>query len=262
MIKFDRFQNGAKKIVTFSYDDGRVFDRRLVDIFNTYGLKATFHLNSGFLHRDTCIDPAEIKTLYAGHEVAAHGKIHASQNMVSTQNIVYDVLEDKRALEELCGYPVRGFSYPNGYCCADYGKVMESLGIEYSRTINSTGKFGLPYNFLMWNPTCHHRDNGVAKATQFVKQVPNATLFYMWGHSYEFDTNNNWEVIEEIAKVISGHDDYWYATNIEIVDYIKAQHNLKMTYDNKVIYNPSAREVWFSLDGQTLSVKGGETLYL
>jgi len=68
--------------------------------------------------------------------------------------------------------------------------------------------------------------------------------------------------MEEIAKVLSGRENYWYATNIEIVDYIKAQRNLKMTYDNKVIYNPSACEVWFSLDGQTMSIKGGETLRL
>ena len=37
------------RAVTFSYDDGQVFDRSLVDIFNEYDLKSTFHLNSGTL---------------------------------------------------------------------------------------------------------------------------------------------------------------------------------------------------------------------
>mgnify|MGYP000249589046 CR=1 FL=1 len=47
-MKFDLFYPQWKdRAVTFSYDDGQIFDRRLVDIFNKYNLKATFHLNSG-----------------------------------------------------------------------------------------------------------------------------------------------------------------------------------------------------------------------
>lgn len=32
-------------------------------------------------------------------------------------------------------------------------------------------------------------------------------LFYVWGHSYEFDVNNNWERIEEFCKMLGGRDD-------------------------------------------------------
>ena len=42
--------NGKNKAVTFSYDDGIEQDKRLVDIFNTYGLKCTFNLNSGIMN--------------------------------------------------------------------------------------------------------------------------------------------------------------------------------------------------------------------
>ena len=41
--------NGKKKAVTFSYDDGVTQDIRLIEIFNRYGLRATFNLNSGLL---------------------------------------------------------------------------------------------------------------------------------------------------------------------------------------------------------------------
>lgn len=41
--------NGKKKAITFSFDDGGTQDFRLVQIFNKYGLKATFNLNSGLL---------------------------------------------------------------------------------------------------------------------------------------------------------------------------------------------------------------------
>ena len=77
-----------------------------------------------------------------------------------------------------------------------------------------------------------------------------------------FDRNNNWELIEEFGKMIGGRDDIWYATNIEICEYIKAQKSLIISVDNKYVYNPSAQEVWFteSDTGKVYSVKTGETL--
>ena len=49
MLNSDRFPNGARKALTMSYDDGKTPDRRLVSIFNKYGIKGTFHLNAGLL---------------------------------------------------------------------------------------------------------------------------------------------------------------------------------------------------------------------
>ena len=37
------------KVITFSYDDCTIQDRRLVDLFNKYGVKATFNVNSELL---------------------------------------------------------------------------------------------------------------------------------------------------------------------------------------------------------------------
>ena len=34
------------KYVTFSFDDGVTQDKRLIELLNKYGLKATFNLNS------------------------------------------------------------------------------------------------------------------------------------------------------------------------------------------------------------------------
>ena len=73
-MKFDLFYPQWKdRAVTFSYDDGQIFDRRLVDIFNKYNLKATFHLNSGTLDTEGIIKTQELKSLYQGHEIACHG---------------------------------------------------------------------------------------------------------------------------------------------------------------------------------------------
>lgn len=58
-------------------------------------------------------------------------------------------------------------------------------------------------------------------------------MFYLRGHGYEFDNDNNWEVIERFAQYAGGRDGIWYATNIEIYDYVKAYKSLQTSYDKK-----------------------------
>ena len=38
MIQFDRYKDGKRYALTFSYDDGVETDRRLVELFNRYHL--------------------------------------------------------------------------------------------------------------------------------------------------------------------------------------------------------------------------------
>ena len=71
------------KSLTFSYDDATVCDRRLVEIFNRYGMKGTFNVSSSFLDRVRYVSSAEISELYAGHEIACHGKNHLRMPDVS-----------------------------------------------------------------------------------------------------------------------------------------------------------------------------------
>ena len=85
-------------------------------------------------------------------------------------------------------------------------------------------------------------------------------LFYLWGHSYEFDNNDNWDVLEKFCETVSGKDDIWYATNIEIYEYANAYNSLVMSADCTRIYNPTLIEVFFSVDNKEYSIKPGETL--
>ena len=42
-------------------------------------------------------------------------------------------------------------------------------------------------------------------------------LFYIWGHSYEFDAWDFWERFEDFCRMISGRDDIFYGTNREVL---------------------------------------------
>ena len=85
-------------------------------------------------------------------------------------------------------------------------------------------------------------------------------LFYVWGHSYEFERAGNWDLIEKFCERAGGHDDIWYATNIEIVDYINAVRSLRVSVKSDKIYNPSAQTVWFMADNEVMKVEPGETI--
>lgn len=261
-ITFGYYPGGKKKALTMSYDDGQIHDRRLVEIFNKYDIKGTFHLNSGKFDVDPYICTSEVYELYKGHEISAHTLNHPYLTLIPDMMIVSEILEDRKRLEALAGYPVRGMSYPFGSYSEDVIKLLPGLGIEYSRTVQSHGSFHLPENFLSWHPTCHHGQDLMNKCKEFRNQKPWAqmSLFYVWGHSYEFDRDNNWELVDEFCKTVSGDETVWYATNIEIVDYIKAMRGLKFSVDKKTIYNPAAIPVWVGADGEAFKIEAGKVV--
>jgi hypothetical protein len=108
--------------------------------------------------------------------------------------------------------------------------------------------------------TCHHNSPELKSLSKkFVEEkVTRAPyLFYLWGHSYEFESNNNWEVIEDFARYTGNRDDIWYATNIEIYDYIEAYSRLVFSADGRRIKNPSCIKVCFEHNGKLIEIEAG-----
>ena len=55
----------------------------------------------------------------------------------------------------------------------------------------------------------------------------------------------------------------WYATNMEIYDYVTAYRSLVHSADGSVVYNPTLKDIWFKIDkGETRHIAPGETLKL
>lgn len=267
-IELDFFPGGVKHCVTFSYDDARIEDERLVPLLNKYGLKGTFHINTDgwqdrfdFLRRYNAefVDPSRYRELYEGHEISCHLANHPYIHKLPKESLVNEIYLNKSYLEKLCGYPVRGMSYPFGWATDEAERLFSYCGMEYSRNVSDCPYFGLPTNFMQWQPTCHHQD-----AMQYVdlfyqnEMIPKMKLFYIWGHSYEINSDEKWAYMEELCKSLSNREDTWYATNIEIIDYINAMRALKFTQDLENVYNPSAISVWISVDGKPVEVKPGE----
>ncbi len=270
---FFRYPGFRCKALTFSYDDGVHQDRRLVDILQRNGLKGTFNLNSGLMgtRPDWLMSAEECAALYpaAGMEVALHGYTHTWMEQQPANVVAYEIIEDRRTLEALFGCPVTGMAYPFGTYNDTVLEVLRTTGVTYARTAKATHAFGLPENWLLLHPTCHHNDKELfALADRFlaIEEKPgrpgrsSMSMFYLWGHSYEFDNDQNWDVIERFAEKLGGHEDIWYATNGEIYRYVQACACVEVAVDGSSCYNPTAFDVCFFAGGKPYTVRAGETI--
>ena len=279
---FMRYPKGKAKAVTFSYDDGVVQDKRLAALFDSYGMKATFNLNGeGFRKFDFTKEEIHEYFLSKGHEIAVHGQAHRANGSIRPIEGIREVLECRLELEEKCGRIIRGMAYPNTgiTVMGNFGtyetirNYLTELDIAYARTLGGDNdSFNIPEDFYAWMPSAHH-DNAnlfdyidkflnldITSFKNVWKRYPR--LLYIWGHSYEFDKKDNWDRIEEICKRLANNDDIWYATNIEICDYVQAYKRLVYSADGYTVYNPTATTIWFDVDSVIYSIGVGETLQL
>ncbi|MBO4212786.1 MAG: polysaccharide deacetylase family protein [Clostridia bacterium] len=228
--------NGKNKAVTFSFDDGVTQDLRLIELLDKYGLKATFNLNSSLLGltKDVVrnertvshnkVDPYKVKEIYKNHEVAVHTLTHPNLTGLSDDAVIWQVEEDRKALEGLVGYDVRCMAYPCGGVNND-DRVAEIIKkntkIRFARTITPSYSFDPQDNLFRFNPSVYYIeiDKMFEMGREFIEIKPDAPkLFYIWGHSYEMDAEYiTWEKFEEFCKLISGHDDIFYGTNSQVL---------------------------------------------
>ncbi|MBQ3796209.1 MAG: polysaccharide deacetylase family protein [Butyrivibrio sp.] len=265
------FPEGKHKVLTLSYDDGKITDRRMIDILNEYGIKGTFNCNSGLenasikTYYEERIPLSEYKELYKGHEVACHTVTHPTIARCPKEQIVWQVLEDRRGLERAMGTTVRGMAYPNGSFDDQVVDALKACGIVHARTVKSTHSFDMPSDYLRWNPTVKHNDpelDNLCDEFLKLKKTQYFYMFYLWGHSYEFERDNNWHILENFAKKMSGQDDIWYATNIEIVDYLEASKRVQISVAGDFAYNPNAMDIWVEVDKKPVLIKGGQQIGL
>ena len=245
---FIRYPGFRKKALTLSYDDGVVQDARLIQILDRHGIKATFNLNGCNYaaqpprQERPALTRAEALALYgnSGHEVAVHGYAHPFLELLPRGSAAWEIARDTVETARLCG-------------------------IAYARTTRVTHGFALPKDWLRLEATCRHKDPALPDLCrrfleEDVRWVPK--LFFLWGHSYEFDEQDNWDVIETFCDVMGNHPEIWYATNGEIHDYLEAARQIRSTVNGSRIFNPTATPLCLEVCGENLLLPPGGTLSL
>ncbi len=226
---------GKKKAVTFSYDDGTTQDERFIEMLDKYGLKCTFNINSGLygVKNDIVREGVQIThyrfteeetaQVYKNHEIAVHGLTHDNLTWLTEDKIVAEVETDRANLSRIAGYEVRAMAYPcGGVNNNEYtGQVLAAkTGVAFARTTTSSHNFKLPENPHRLNPSVHHTewDMMFDLGEVFLKaEADEPMLYYIWGHTFEFDIDNSWDRMEKFLQFISGRDDVFYGTNSQVL---------------------------------------------
>ncbi len=117
---------------------------------------------------------------------------------------------------------------------------------------------------MAWTSTCHHQHNLLEDGKRFVELYKTQYLYmmYVWGHGFEFRSQADWDVMERFCEMAGAKEDTWYATNIEIVDYMADAARLAFTAAADVVYNPNARSIWLEVDGDKVEIPGGQLVKL
>ena len=268
-----RYPGFTKKALTLSYDDGNVEDVQLLEIMNRYGIKGTFNLNSSAytegvqLYHHPRLNKEEALRLFkdSPHEIGVHGYYHPFMEQLPQGTAAWQIVKDRENLEEMFGTIIRGMAYPMGTCDEQVIATAKQCGIAYARTTTITHQFELPQNWYRLEGTCRNISPDLMDlAEEFINLDPQfgPKLFYLWGHSFEFRKNDGWNIMEQFCRKMGNRQDIWYATNIEIHDYIEAFRQIRSSVNGQRIFNPTSTTLYLQSNGENLILKPGETLVL
>lgn len=255
---------GKAKAFNVTYDDGVLQDVRFVELLNKYNLKGTFNLNSGLMENEfdwthesglvvKRLPKEKVLSIYNGHEIASHTLTHTYLEGKSENEVMSELKEDKKNLETLFQREIKGFAAPFDYYSDLIEECVRKCGFEYARISEESLAFKPQTDYYRWKATVFHLDDSLTKlVSDFISTEEELALFQIVGHSYDLDTENMWDKIENVFKEISSQDDILPMTTMEIIDYLKAMKKAEIT--DSYIKNHSDRTLWFSVNGTVCKI--------
>lgn len=275
-----RFPGGKFRAFTISYDDAVGTDLRLMEIMRKNGIKGTFNACSGIPDDpDYNIDVEKTPTAkftlpqiaeyYKDFEIATHGMTHSFFRDLPATTVVYETMKDREVFEKMFSKRILGHAYPNGSYNKETIAALRACGIIYGRITGGSHSFSIPEDWMEYQPTCAHTDKTLNELCDKFLAEPASYrapyLFTLYGHSYQFENDNNWYVIEDFLAKIGGKDNVWYAGLGEIVEYVNAYRSLIYTVDTDLVYNPTALDIWIATglnDHSAICIPSGATIKL
>lgn len=235
----------GKKFFVWSFDDGLEQDKKIVEILRSFGMGATFNLNSGLYGKRQMIGRIgnigfrevslpdfhkkqkhllkyvphyripddEVREVYEGFEIASHSLGHENLTRLTEAELQYNITSDVENLSKKFGQKVTGFAYPFGAKNSTTKKVLMQCGITYARTVKMTNSFDFPADPMELNLTGGHTTaDALSKVDQFIamEEREEDSLFLMFAHGYEFDygtKESSWEKFKRICDRVAGNSD-------------------------------------------------------
>jgi len=139
----------SENVLAVTFDDGFADNETIVrPLLTALGIRATFFVVTGSLGRRLqtsggqfdLMSPAQVKSLAAaGHEIGSHTVSHQRLPEVSIEAATREIVDSKRALEDLVGLPVTSFAYPKGRVTEAVRQSVQDAG--YHRAVTTRRAF-------------------------------------------------------------------------------------------------------------------------
>ena len=198
------------KYFVFTVDDGTIFDKKVIAIFNKYGIKATFNLNSGLQDFVWFKDHLEVKRLnleqdkdiYIGHEVASHSLTHPYLTSLNDEDIYREIKEDVDNLKRLFNRDIVSFSFPFDSYDERTISIIESVGIKNIILPEIDDSFRFPKDSYHIKVTAWDIDDALSKVDNFIKDE-HSELFVYISHSYDYEYSNSYNKLEKLCRIVT-----------------------------------------------------------
>lgn len=268
------YPEGNTKALVLSYDDGTIQDIELAQLFEKNNLVGTFNLNSKYLgvtrgwpqqNGDTIyqryVPKDSLLIIYKNHEIAAHGALHKNFTGISSDEVLEEINTDLEILKSLTNREIISMAYPFGSTNDSVSRLIASTGIKNGRTVDDTYAFDFPKNYMVWHPTCHD-----SKVLDFLDpylelNVQQLSVFYVWGHSWEFGNEERWNNMVKFCESIGKSNDIWSVGHGQLTNYLLAIENVQV--DEQKITNPSDNSpIWINLSSGIKKLDPGESISL
>ena len=199
------------KYFIFSIDDGTIYDKKVIEIFNRYHIKATFNLNSGlgdfvwYLNEMPIrrLKLFENKELYNGHEVASHSLSHPHLTSCPGEIVVKEVGEDIANLESIFNEEINTFAFPFDDFderCIDIIKHLHN--IRFIRLSEIDTSYRLPSDNYHIKITSLDVMDALNRIDEFINDKE-AKLFTFVSHAYDFEVNNTYKELEKLCQIVT-----------------------------------------------------------
>jgi peptidoglycan/xylan/chitin deacetylase (PgdA/CDA1 family) len=136
-------------MVSLTFDDGWQSQyTNGLPILNSYNVKGTFFLVSGFLNTPNYLTTAQAKAIeQAGNEIGSHTVNHPDLTTLSAAQLTYQLAQSKQTLESLFG-PIRNFASPYG---AYNDQVIAAIKHYYNSHRSTDAGYNSKDNFDIYN---------------------------------------------------------------------------------------------------------------
>ena len=211
------------KYFIFAIDDGTIYDKKVIAIFNKYNIRATFNLNSGLEDFVWYKDWLEVrrlklndnKNIYDGHEVASHSLTHPFLTSLSDEDVYREVKEDIDNLRNIFNRDIKTFSFPfDGYNERTIN-IIKSLGITHIILPAIDDSFLYPVDTYHIKVTSWNVDDALYKVKRFIEDTQ-AKVFIYLSHSYDYEYDNSYDKLEELCKIATSQKDIKIITMSEL----------------------------------------------